>query len=213
MRADLGWQALQWPAMEHVIARLTPDGFRADGRIVLAEGKLTSVRYTLECDPDWQVRRVSVVQDAASGRQALELTSDAAGHWAVDGSVRPDLDGCTDIDISQTPLTNTLPIRRLPWLPGQQRDLAVVYVRLPELTAEPVAQRYTLLSRDAISGDAVYRYESGTFCADLPADADGFVVDYPGLWRRLAAPSRARPARQFSPNTASRANCRPKNAW
>jgi hypothetical protein len=191
MRADLGWQALQWPAMEHVIARVTPDGFRADGRMVLAEDRLTSVRYTLECDPDWQVRRLSVIQDAASGHQALELTSDAAGHWAVDHSARPDLDGCTDIDISQTPLTNTLPIRRLPWREGQCRDLAVVYVRLPELTAERVVQRYTLLSRDAISGEAVFRYESGTFCADLPADPDGFVVDYPGLWRRLAESSRA----------------------
>lgn len=191
MRADLGWQALQWPAMEHVIARVTPDGFRADGRMVLADDRLTSVHYTLECDPDWQVRRLSVIQHAASGQQALDLTSDAAGHWAVDRSARPDLDGCTDIDISQTPLTNTLPIRRLPWQEGQRRDLAVVYVRLPELTAERVLQRYTLLSKDAISGEAVYRYESGTFCADLPADPDGFVVDYPGLWRRLATSSRA----------------------
>jgi uncharacterized protein len=184
MRTDLGWQALEWPGTEHVIAGVTGDGFRAEGRLVLADGGLASVCYTLDCDQDWQFRQLSVVQDAAPGRRTLKLTCDADGQWAADGSPRPDLTGCTDIDISRTPLTNTLPIRRLAWRAGEPRDLAVVYVRLPELTADRVRQRYTLLSRDA-SGAAVYRYESGSFRADLPADPDGFVTNYPGLWQRL----------------------------
>jgi hypothetical protein len=61
----------------------------------------------------------------------------------------------------------------------------VVYVSAPELSVEPVRQRYTLLSRDAGRGEALYRYESGSFSADLTVDADGYVTSYPGLWRRV----------------------------
>ena len=49
-------------------------------------------------------------------------------------------------------------------------------------------QRYTCLERDADGG--LYRYEDrGTFrgfTADLPVDADGLVLDYPGIFRRLS---------------------------
>jgi hypothetical protein len=39
----------------------------------------------------------------------------------------------------------------------------------------PQRQRYTR------TGDG-YRYESGSFRADLGVDSDGIVTDYPGLW-------------------------------
>lgn len=184
MRADLGWSALQWPAMEHVIAEVTTSGLHAESRLVLAEGELASVRYELATDADWQVTVLTIVQVSASGERRMELIRRGGGRWTVDGVQRRDLDGCTDVDISQTPLTNTLPIRRLDW-PVAPHDLAVVYVSVPGLTARRAEQRYTQLSRDRLRGDSVYRYESGTFRADLPVDPDGFVVDYPGLWQRI----------------------------
>jgi hypothetical protein len=181
--------------MEHVIATQAASGFRAEGRLVLAErppagagpggSGLASVRYDLHADARWRVTSLTVVLVSASGERTLQLESDAAGHWSVDGIPRPDLEDCTDIDISQTPLTNTLPIRRLNWTAAASHDLAVVYVRVPELTAERAQQRYTLIGPGTGPAAAVYRYESGTFRADLPADSDGFVLDYPGLWRRI----------------------------
>jgi hypothetical protein len=33
----------------------------------------------------------------------------------------------------------------------------------------------------------VFRYESGSFRADLTVDDHGFVIDYPGLWQRIGA--------------------------
>jgi uncharacterized protein len=42
-----------------------------------------------------------------------------------------------------------------------------------------VAQRYTRTSHDG------YRYESGSFRADLLTDEHGLVLDYPPDWRRL----------------------------
>ena len=65
---------------------------------------------------------------------------------ACERRARPDLAGCVDIDINCTPLTNTLPIRRLDWAPGQAHDFVMAYVSVPELTVRPVQQRYTCLA-------------------------------------------------------------------
>jgi len=95
------------------------------------------------------------------------------------------LAGCIDVDFTASPFTNTLPIRRLGLGVGQSARLRVVYIRVPALEIRPATQTYTRL--DATH----YRYESGTFRADLPVDEDGLVLDYPGLWRRIAATLRA----------------------
>jgi uncharacterized protein len=98
-----------------------------------------------------------------------------------------------DVDINRSPLTNTLPIRRLGV--SAPREIDVAYVSVPELTVRPVRRRYTLLPGD----QPVYRYESGSFSADLPVDGDGLVLDYPGLWRRIVPGS----------GSLAREECRP----
>jgi hypothetical protein len=89
------------------------------------------------------------------------------------------------IDISATPFTNTLPIRRLGLKPGESEQLAVTYVRVPELLVGPEWQRYGCLEARAEGG--LYRFEAlpAGFTAELPVDAEGLVIDYPGLFRRV----------------------------
>jgi uncharacterized protein len=192
MPSDLEWEALGWPGLEHVITRTDAAGFRADSQLIAGPpfGPVR-VSYQVSCDPDGRVTELTISAASAAGSRTLTLIASPDGRWRADGRPRPDLDGCADVDISLTPLTNTLPIRRLSWSPGTPHDLNVVYVRAPELSVEPVRQRYTLLSRDADCGAARYRYESGSFSADLAVDADGYVTDYPGRWRRV---ERAGPA-------------------
>jgi uncharacterized protein len=177
---DVAWTALQWDGFEHVIASHGPAGFRADSWMILADPSPARVSYQLTCDSQWQVTALAIrVTDAASDR-TLTLSREPAGDWHAQGDrPLPDLRGCTDVDINRSPLTNTLPIRRLDF--GAARDIDVVYVSVPELTVRRARQRYELLS----AGRPVYRYESGSFRADLPVDDDGIVIDYPGLWRRV----------------------------
>jgi hypothetical protein len=182
---DVGWTALQWPGLEHVIMSADASGQRAGSQLVLAEHGLNSVSYQLTCDHGWRVRELTISVVSATTRKTLALTADADGHWAADALPRPDLDGCIDIDIDCTPLTNTLPIRRLDWSPGAAYDLDVAYVGVPELTVRPARQRYTLLARDEDRNEALFRYESRSFRAELRVDGDGFVIDYPGLWQRV----------------------------
>jgi hypothetical protein len=149
--------------------------------IALHEGTPFRASYTVRCDASWRVRevRVSLLD---SPTPPVALRSDGAGHWTThDGTTLPALDGCIDIDITATPFTNTLPIRRLALPLGASRDLDMVYIRVPELSVESDPQRYTHL------GERLYRYESrdSDFTADLGIDADGLVLDYPGLFRRI----------------------------
>jgi hypothetical protein len=89
-----------------------------------------------------------------------------------------------DVDISVTPFTNTLPIRRLGLAPGESAEISVAYVEGTELQAWPEPQRYTCLEKHSRGG--LYRFLSleGGFTADLPVDAECLVADYPGLFRR-----------------------------
>ncbi len=89
------------------------------------------------------------------------------------------------MDISQTPFTNTLPIRRLGLGPGESAEISVAYVDGTQLQPWPEPQRYTCLEEGGRRG-GLYRFLSldGGFTADLPVDADGLVLDYPGLFKR-----------------------------
>jgi hypothetical protein len=176
------WTPWDEPGLEHLHLTSAPGGIVADALVVaVAGGTPFRARYTVRCDDGWRVREVRVaLLDGAM--PPLALLSDGAGHWTtIDGAPLPALDRCIDVDITATPFTNTLPIRRLDLPIGASRDLDMAYIRVPELRVEPDPQRYTRL------GDRLYRYESrdSDFTAELPLDPDGLVLDYPGIFRRV----------------------------
>jgi uncharacterized protein len=182
------WAPWDGPGLEHLRLMQSDELILADGLIIgvaEADGQLFRARYTIQCDARWQVRELRIdMLDAANRR--LDLISDGAGHWFDSAGVPlPGLVGCFDVDISATPFTNTLPIRRLALPPGAAADINVVYIELPDLTVSLGMQRYACLSKDAAS--ARYRFESRAhdFTAELPVDAHGLVEDYPGLFRRV----------------------------
>jgi hypothetical protein len=112
----------------------------------------------------------------------IELYCDGGGSWSDDSGARDEFRGAIDVDISATPFTNTLPIRRLKLGTMQSADINTVYINLPELRVTTDAQRYTCLDPGRL-----YRYESlgGDFVRDIEVDSDGLVVTYPGLFRRI----------------------------
>jgi hypothetical protein len=190
MRTDVAWSALQWSSVEHVAIRddgddRTADGWTADGAMVaVLDGEPARLSYRLRVDVDGTTRKLEVSETI--GGTSLTLRSDGQGHWSdADGVALSELDGCIDVDISTTPLTNTLPIRRLRLAPGETADITAAYVDVPSLVVRPATQRYTRVD------ESTYRYASGAFTADLTVDADDLVMDYAGLWRRVASSRRS----------------------
>ena len=179
------WAPWEDVGLEHLRLVQNNGAVSADGIVIgVEEGTTFRVRYEIRCDAWWRVRELKAASLIGEGKE-IKLLADGEGRWiTAAGETVPHLDGCIDADISATPFTNTLPIRRLMLEPGESADLAVAYLAVPSLRIEAEPQRYTCLRRSEEGG--TYRFESldGGFTADLPVDADGLVLDYPGLFRR-----------------------------
>ena len=177
----LGWQPVDADGMEDLTLTLDAQGFRAESVLMrVEEGVRFGLRYVVSGDARWHTRRVEL--SLLDGERSLVLESDGAGHWTDgDGKPLPMLNGAFDTDITATPFTNTLAIRRLGLGIGEGADIVTAYVSVPDLTISADPQRYTR------RGPNRYRYASrnSDFTRDLDVDDDGLVLDYPGLFRRL----------------------------
>jgi uncharacterized protein len=182
---EVMWVPWEGPGLEHLRLVTNDSGVVANGLVIgLEAGRPFRIGYEIRCDERWRVREVRVATPD-SEQPVIELLADGEGRWKRGGGEPiPELDGCIDVDISATPFTNTLPIRRLGLEPGESEELMVTYVRVPELLVGPERQRYGCLEAQADGG--LYRFEAlpSGFTAELPVDAEGLVIDYPGLFRR-----------------------------
>jgi uncharacterized protein len=181
---EVMWMAWDKPGLGHLRMAVRDSGVVADGLVLgMAEGRPFRIAYDVRCDADWRVRATRVGVPGEPPK--VELHSDGVGSWTgPDGRAVAYLEGCEYVDISETPFTNTLPIRRLGLAPGESAEIPVAYFEGAELQPWPEPQRYTCLQKDNSGG--LYRFLSldGGFTADLPVDADGLVLDYPELFKR-----------------------------
>ena len=179
LERDLRWQQVDGIGLEHCRVTEAADGITVRSALVGEDNGLAfGVFYEITLEPDWTFRGLTLRRN--DGR-VLRLTSNGQGDWKLDGRRAPAFEGCVDIDISGTPLTNTLPIRRARFSPGAPQGFDMAWVPLD--TLEPVrdGQVYTRLD------DGRFRYAAadGSFTRELTVDADGFVLDYPTLFRRV----------------------------
>ena len=186
---------------------------RATGVAVSADPIPYRLEYELDCGDDFITRRLSVRAWGAGWGRHLELTRDPATGWSAeagsDGEAElpgwPGVPGlpppggdpesfaaALDCDLGLSPLTNTMPVLRHGLLSGGGPvDFLMAWVSVPWLAVSPSRQRYTHLrsgAADAGPGPAagpvsMIRFASGDFSADVAFDAQGQVVDYPGIGR------------------------------
>jgi hypothetical protein len=191
---DLAWEWLDRPGLECARVELGRDTIVASGLVVsVIDQKPLRLAYALTCDSTWLFRKatIEVQTDGALLTRQIELNG---ATWTVDGRARADLEGCIDIDIMASPITNTLPVRRLTWRTGEARQLKMAYIRVPDLEVMPLLQRYTRLddssasSADPSSQRFNYLAVASGFSANVDVDHLGFVLHYPPNWRRLRWP-------------------------
>ncbi len=177
------WRDWSGEGLEHLVLQEGSEGIRAEAMVIgAADDEIFAVRYRIACDAGWRVRRLQV--GLAGGDRRIDLAGDGAGRWTDrSGAVLPNLAGAVDVDLTATPFTNTLPIRRLGLRNEEAEVIAVVYVEVPALTVTISRQRYTCLEPGRR-----YRYESleSGFTRDIEVDGDGLVRTYPDFFRRVA---------------------------
>jgi hypothetical protein len=177
------WRRLDIDSLEYFELRQRVDAIGLSGTIVMADGAMPlRAEYQIRCDLSWITQSVRVALTRGAESRELNLVTDEQRRWWNEGQELEQVAGCIDIDISITPSTNTLPIRRLALRPGESRDVNAAWVKFPELTVEPLPQRYVR------TDEGRYRYQSrgGDFTADIDVDEMGLVVRYPPLWERVA---------------------------
>jgi len=174
--ATYRWRGLESGSVEHL--DLLPHDDRLRARSVVDLGPVR-LEYAMDLDTAWVFRALRL--RSSQGRQ-LDLSHED-DVWRVDGGARPDLDDAVDVDLAFSPFTNTLPVRRLGLAVEEAADIVTAYVDAETFEVTPDPQRYTRLAEDRY----VYESRDSDFHREISVDADGFVVDYPGLFSRLPA--------------------------
>lgn len=185
MDQSILWRRLDRPG--HEFARLLSHGadWHLSGTALFVhEQQPCRLDYLVVCDPAWQTRSGRVTGWVGETRIEIEVAVDSARRWRLNGTLRPEVDGCVDLDLNFSPSTNLLPIRRLGLAVGAEGPVRAAWLRFPSFTLEPLEQRYRR------TGPATYRYESagGSFVADLEVTPAGLVTLYPGFCQ-IDAPS------------------------
>lgn len=168
-------------------------GWRVEGCTAAVEaGQAWVVRYAVVLDEGWATRQARVWAQSGGASSSVTLTADGAGHWEVDGHPAPHLDGCLDVDLESSALTNAFPVHRLAWTGGGPVDDPIggpigapaAYVRAAGLAVERLEQTY-----DRLGGGERPRFAYAApglgFTCELVYDESGLVLEYPGIAVRI----------------------------
>ncbi|MFD0967131.1 putative glycolipid-binding domain-containing protein [Plantactinospora endophytica] len=198
----LFWNRTDVPGADHALA-VDRRGLTARGTALAVDPIAFTCRYELRTDEHWAAEGLEVSCEGAGWLRTLRLER-AAGRWRASTAEQGDLDAALaaagqpaaglpgteeperladalDVDLSASPLFNTLPVRRLGLqgaTPGSAHPIVAVWVLVPSLQVVAAEQTYTVLE------DGNVRFSSEGFTADLTLDSDGYVLHYPGLAQR-----------------------------
>ena len=172
------------------------DGMTAFGSSTTADYALS---WNLDAADGWVTRTIAVAVHGDGWRRSLHLERSPSGEWTSrvetlgDVDLPPpgiapgtDLRDALDTDLGLCPVTNTMPIRRLDLLArrdpnhdSRSTTLVMAWIEVPSLRVLRSEQLYGAVDAQTVS------FRSGDFAAHLTTDAEGFVIDYPALARRL----------------------------
>jgi hypothetical protein len=181
----LTWRSQDARRMESVRVQLSGKRIKANGRIVAAATDTHpafAAYYDLLTDETGATKRLGMTVTLAERERQLVVARDDENMWLVtdhQGDSRAAYNGALDVDLVYSPFFNTLPIRRA-GLHEHAESITVptVYVNLPEVSVTSAAISYSSV------GDGV-KVHSPVSDTTLTVDADGFIVDYPGLAERI----------------------------
>ena len=116
-------------------------GYHLSGCTTGAEdGQTWMISYAIELDETWTTRSARITGQSASGIRHARLEADGHGRWRVDGQAASHLDGCLDVDLESSAMTNALPVHRMGLRAGDRASAPAAYVRAPDLRIERLDQ-------------------------------------------------------------------------
>jgi hypothetical protein len=134
--------------------------------------------YVIRLDAGWR----TLSADIAGIHEAREVQARIlrdGDRWQVNDTVQAGLADAVDLDLSFTPATNLMPLRRMFDSGAESVDVTAARLRYPGARLEPLDQSY---ARTGLPDVVSYSGRQTDYATQLTVDESGFVTRYPGLW-------------------------------
>jgi hypothetical protein len=135
------------------------------------------LRYRVTCGSRWETQDAIVAGTLGKKIVRAEITR-SKDHWLLNDEPQLAASGHYDLDLSFTPATNILPIKRLALGNGVETEVSAAWLRFPSMTIATLHQTYRRLGR----AEYAYTAFGGKFKRKLSLRSSGLVKSYPGLW-------------------------------
>ena len=154
--------------------------------------------YQLETYEDFITSGLLVTTRGEGWSRHLDLRRSPSGGWTIrtetegflalpePGGDEAEISEALDCDLGLSPLTNSMPVLRHGLQNGGgPLDFLMAWVSVPDLAVYAIRQQYRFVRNRGKAAIVRYRSLGSNFTADLSFDADGLVIDYPGIGRRI----------------------------
>lgn len=176
--AEARWRALDREGEDKCTLSRVEEGWLLIGHARFHDGDgFAALDYVLRCDADWYTLSADIA--GTHDDQDIRLALHRMGaDWVMNDQPQPQVSGARDIDLSFTPATNLMPLRRLHLAGDQGLDTRAAWLRYPSCALAPLDQSYTATSSEIVS----YAAHQTGYATQLCVDQSGFVTLYPGFW-------------------------------
>jgi uncharacterized protein len=181
--ASIRWRRIDAPGHDDCRLEETASGWRLYGVAVFQhESGPAELSYNVHCRRDW-ITESGEVRGVVGDRAIDILIERSDGAWRLNGEGTPGLDHLLDLDLSFTPATNLLQLKRVPLPLGEAVALPAAWFNLETGALTELRQIYERRSAHALR----YRAPDVGYEGVLELAPNGFVLRYPGLWEAVEA--------------------------
>jgi hypothetical protein len=159
-------------------------GWRLEGvAVFLHEKGPANLAYAVECDDAW--RSLAGRVWGAIGNRSIEYRIARAGTaWTLNDRPAPGLDHLSDLDLSFTPATNLLQLRRVAIGSGETVALPAAWLDIDAGALSELSQIYRRLDEMRFA----YQAPDVGYEGVLELASNGFIRRYPDLWEAESPP-------------------------
>ena len=175
------WRRLDGSGLERCTIEQTADGHRVAGTVLLAiDGTPHEIRYSVLTDPQWRTRKVGAHVQSPAGDRRLALSSDGEGSWSATDVPLIDLYGATDVELTWTPATHLVVIRRLDLAVGESGEVTFSVIDYPAHDIGRASAEYTRMAEDT------YVLTRAGSEVTLEVPTGGIAISQAGAWEPVA---------------------------
>ncbi|SFJ24749.1 hypothetical protein SAMN04487936_101437 [Halobacillus dabanensis] len=175
------WDHIESAGAEYLTLKKFARHMEVRGTVLLVDqGTPHQLTYDLKVGLDWKTKKVKIFRDGDTEPFVVQVENQ--DKWWVNGRYDENLDGATNVDLTITPFSNSLPINRVSWNIGERRTFKMVYIDVLRKEVMPLLQVYTYLGDT--NGHRIFQYRCREYENALVIDKQGWVVEYPGVFNR-----------------------------